>query len=206
MDKPKASDKKTRLVEARLREVLEILGIAESDSTRDTPARVARMLVDEVCGSAGPDALERLKSRMARFPNENRPHGSMVVVRKIAFSSWCAHHLLPFSGTVNIGYVPGEWLLGLSKFPRAVRHFSKMPQLQEYLVSDICDFIYGLTEACCVIVSATATHSCVACRGAESSCETVTCFERHRDTELAGERRKAFRDLGGFSFGQGAAP
>src|SRR6266536_2898146 len=37
------------------------------------------------------------------FPEE---HEELVVVKDIAFTALCAHHVLPFLGRVHIGYVP----------------------------------------------------------------------------------------------------
>ena len=197
MDRPRTNMGKVHLVETHFKEILRILGVAETESTEGTPLRVAKMLVNEVCRNADPRTLEHLKSRMKLFPNETQPHKNMVMVRKIAYTSWCGHHFLPFTGHMNIGYVPDGNVLGLSKFPRVVEHFSKKPQMQEYLVTDICDFIFDTAEADYVIVSASATHACVACRGVESKCETMTYFAR-QGTET--DYLKTFIDLCGFVF------
>ena len=199
MDRPKTNMGKIHLVETRFKEILKILGMAETENTKETPLRVAKMLVNEVCKNADPESLERLKSQMKLFPNETQPHKNMVMVRKIAYVSWCLHHFLPFGGYMNIGYVPDGKVLGLSKFPRVVEHFCKMPQMQEYLVMDICDFIFDIVGARYVMVSARAAHACVACRGIESNCEAVTYFDRHREAEA--NYWGTFHALGGFDFG-----
>ena len=199
MDRPKTNIGKIHLVETHFKEIFKILGVRETECTEDTPLRVAKMLVNEVCKNVDPNTLESLKSQMKLFPNETQPHKNMVMVRKIAFTGWCAHHMLPFSGYMNVGYVPDGQVLGLSKFPRVVEHFCKMPQMQEYIVMDVCDFIFDTAKADYVMVSAVATHACVACRGVESPCEAVTYFERYRCSDAY--YRGTFCDLGGFTFG-----
>lgn len=92
-----------------------------------------------------------------------------VVVKGIRFSSLCEHHLLPFSGTAVVAYVPRGRVLGLSKLPRVVEAFARRPQMQERLTRQIAEMIRSATAtdtwrgaAACVIK---AHHSCMGCRG-----------------------------------------
>ena len=92
-------------------------------------------------------------------------------------NTMCEHHWLPFSGTVTVGYVPCDTIVGLSKIPRVVRYFSRKPQLQEQLTTEIGEFLEDLLEPRAIFVEVTATHQCVKCRGAESDCSTKTYYK-----------------------------
>ena len=120
--------------------------------------------------------IEELKARMKTFPNEYS--SDMVIVRDIDFDSICEHHWLPFSGKVTVGYVPNDKVIGLSKIPRVVKYFSKKPQLQEQLTTEIGEFLFDLLEPHALFVEVEATHQCVKCRGAESNCSTRTYYKR----------------------------
>ena len=66
------------------------------------------------------------------FPNPN--HGEPILIKDIPFYSMCEHHMLPFSGIINIAYIPSDDLvIGLSKFSRIIDYFSRKLQIQENL-------------------------------------------------------------------------
>lgn len=102
----------------------------------------------------------------------------LIILKDIDFSSICEHHLLPFSGKINVAYVPNGKIIGLSKIPRVVKYFSKRPQVQERLVEDIGDYLYKIIQPQFILIEAEATHDCVMCRGAESFCSTNTMFTK----------------------------
>ena len=84
--------------------------------------------------TSGPDF------ELTTFPNEEG-YDELVLVRDIVLQSVCEHHMLPFVGVAHIGYLPGERILGLSKFARMVELHARRPQTQERLTQRIADHL-----------------------------------------------------------------
>jgi GTP cyclohydrolase I len=99
----------------------------------------------------------------------------MVVVKGVEFYSMCEHHMLPFFGQVHIGYIPGEKILGLSKFARIVDMFARRLQVQERLAVQIAEAIQEVLEPRGVGVVVEGVHLCMMMRGVEKQhSRTVT--------------------------------
>jgi GTP cyclohydrolase I len=64
---------------------------------------------------------EILNTRFYDISNFN----DIVLLRSINFSSSCEHHMLPFTGFVDIAYLPDGFVVGISKLARLVDAFSK---------------------------------------------------------------------------------
>lgn len=106
------------------------------------------------------------------FPAEGT---GLVSVRDVEFYSLCEHHLLPFWGKASVAYYPKQKILGLSKIPRIIDHFSKRVQVQERITEQVADTIIKIIEARAVAVRVTACHLCMMMRGVQKqSSETVT--------------------------------
>lgn len=102
----------------------------------------------------------------------DEPCDEMVVLSGIAFTSLCEHHLLPFTGTVDIGYIPGK-VVGLSKLARLVDCFARRLQIQERLTSQIAEKLEECLLAKGVAVIVRAQHACMACRGVRKAGATM---------------------------------
>lgn len=147
--------------EAAVRELLFAVGEdPDREGLRDTPARVARAYKESFAGlHEDPTAvLERTFSE---------DHQELVLVRDIPIYSTCEHHLVPFFGSVHIGYIPGRNgdVTGLSKLARLADLYAKRPQVQERLTSQIADALMNKLQAQSVIVVIECEHLCMAMRG-----------------------------------------
>lgn len=179
-------EEKLEHIEKHVESIMFTLGIQPSDSTEGTPKRIAKMYLNELFSSLKPNAIDELNAKMKLFDNEGAME-DLIVIKDIPFYSTCEHHFMPFFGKVAIGYVPGDKILGLSKFPRIVKHFSKLPQLQERLTSDIAKYILDITGCKLVMVKIyDTTHTCCTARGVESegSTNTFTMYKNDDPVKL----------------------
>jgi len=148
-------------VEAAIRELL--IGIGENpdrDGLAQTPARVAKSYA-EIFGGIHQTAQDVLTTTFSLG------HDELVVVRDIPIYSTCEHHLLPFHGVGHVGYIPGEdgKITGLSKIARLVDMYSRRPQVQERLTTQIADAMTDILGARGVIVVIECEHLCMSMRG-----------------------------------------
>jgi GTP cyclohydrolase IA len=91
----------------------------------------------------------------------------MVIVRDIDFFSLCEHHMLPFFGKCHVAYMPRDRVIGLSKIPRIVEHFSRRLQVQERLTGQITAALRDALNPLGVACVMEAQHLCMMMRGVE---------------------------------------
>ncbi len=158
-----------RLAE-RVRGVLVELGLDLDDPNLSaTDERVARMYLEMFRGLD-----QGTRPRVTTFPNDEN-YRTMVMEKDIPFYSMCSHHLVPFYGHAHIAYVPGDSILGLSKFARILEFYAKRPQLQERLTEQVVSFLEEELRPRGAMVVIEARHLCVEMRGVEKSgARTVT--------------------------------
>ena len=164
---------KNKIIES-VRNILEAIGEnPDREGLVNTPLRVANM-------------YEELFSGMKKKPEEelkiffNEPHEEMIIVKDIAFSSMCEHHMMPFIGKAHVIYIPrNNKITGLSKLVRLVEIYSKRLQLQERMTTQIADSLMKTLDPIGVMVVISAEHMCMTIRGVKSSgAKTVTSAVR----------------------------
>lgn len=142
-----------------VRRLLQFIGEdPEREGLLDTPKRVVKAYAEMTAGySEDPAAI--LSTTFDDRCDE------MVMLRGIDFVSLCEHHLLPFTGTAVVGYVPGDRVVGLSKLARLVECYARRLQVQERLTNQIAYALLDHLDARGVGVVIRAHHSCMGNRG-----------------------------------------
>jgi GTP cyclohydrolase IA len=165
------------------------------EGLRDTPRRVLSALSEMTSGySQDPRQI------LGRVFDEECDQ--MVVLRGVSFVSLCEHHMLPFTGTVDLGYVPGceqeivvggapvvgmvrglqsksvrYRTVGLSKLARLVECYARRLQMQERMTRQVGEALKEHLKPEGVGVVVRASHSCMACRGVrKDGAEMVTSY------------------------------
>lgn len=158
--------------------VVRLLEHVGEDPTRpglaDTPDRVLRALAEMTSGYQ----LDPAEILARQFPDD---YDEMVIVRGVTFTSLCEHHMLAFTGTATVGYIPapGLGVVGLSKLARLVDCFARRLQVQERLTMQVADAIEEHLHPVGVGVVIRAEHSCMGCRGVRKpGAEMVTSAMR----------------------------
>ncbi len=170
------------------KKILELIGEdVEREGLIKTPRRAAKALVDITRGYKQ-NPGEFVKSALFEYAGSK-----VVVVKDIEFYSLCEHHILPFFGTVSIGYIPDGSMVGLSKLARVVDSFAHRLQVQERFTAEICDSLYENLSSKGVIVAVSAGHLCMKMRGVEKQGANTLTLEYRGDFENPQLREEFFR-------------
>ena len=159
------------------------------EGTKGTPNRVANAY-EELLSGYDSDIDKIINN--ALFEVE---YDQIVIVKNIKFYSLCEHHILPFFGKIDIGYLPSDKIIGLSKIPRLVEVFSKRLQVQERLTEQIGKAIFENTNALGAGIVVNAQHMCSSMRGVnkpDTEMVTSSLFGTFKSDDAT---RKEFFDL-----------
>lgn len=143
-------------------------------NSHGTGRRLAKMYIHELMGGRFYPAPD-----VTAFPNDgsnnSTPYKGMLVVRS-EIKSMCSHHHQIVDGVCYIGIIPGNKVIGLSKYTRIAQHAARRGTLQEELCNEIADEIKKATGSHDVAVHITATHGCCENRGimAKNSATSTT--------------------------------
>lgn len=155
----------------------------------ETPQRVIKAMREMLSGYS--EDPKKILSRC--FYTDSR---NLVIVKDIPFNSVCEHHVLTFSGTATVGYLPDQFVVGLSKIPRAVEALSKRLQVQERLTEQIADALMNSeTAPRAVAVVLRASHSCACVRGVKAVGSSMITSSLRGEFRTCAELRQEFFSL-----------
>lgn len=132
----------------------------DREGLQGTPKRFIRAW-DHWCSGYGVDPQSVFKS----FVDGSDNYDEMIVIKGIPFYSQCEHHMIPFFGSITVGYIPKGKIIGLSKIPRIIEVYARRLQVQERLTTEIADCLMYLLEPLGVAVNIQARHLCCESRG-----------------------------------------
>lgn len=140
------------------------------------PGRITNAYTELMAGYKIENA-QQLISVTEELPNQN--YQGLVSGLEIPFLSFCEHHFVPFFGTVDLVYEPGEYIIGIGKLSRLVDYRTQKFNIQERIAEELCsDLIeFGLAKGAFARVKA--QHLCVCYRGPKkyNSLNTV-CYSK----------------------------
>lgn len=143
--------------------IMRHLGLDLSDeSLKDTPRRVAKMYCEEIF-----QGLDYSKFPRCTLFGNGIKADELLIEKNIDVLSVCEHHFVPFIGKAQVGYIPKEGLVGLSKLNRVVDFFSRRPQVQERLTLQIYHALQFILKTDDVAVTIEASHMCIRLRGVQ---------------------------------------
>lgn len=130
------------------------------------------------------------KKKVDRYFRATEPtcDKNLISILDMKVACLCPHHLLPVEMIVNVGYVPFNKILGLSKFARIAKEYCKPPKTQEEYTAGLVKLISEklITSWCMVMVKG--VHSCMRHRGVEST-DSVTWTNA-----IAGNKELSLKD------------
>lgn len=171
-------------IAAAIATILTAAGVDPADPVlKATPQRVAAAYAELFAGVAQ-DECEPLRRGDAVPPGTQ-----FVALNGLEFRSVCAHHLLPFSGSVSVVYAPVERIVGIGSIIRSLEIVSTRPQLQEKLGQELAEALVRGAAASGALVIIQARHSCIADRGPREATSSMRTLAVAGD--LHDERRRS---------------
>jgi GTP cyclohydrolase I len=147
---------------------------AEAD-LRETPQRVAEMFALDLCAGYQVDATALLAkdamplSQPHAGGGEKKQRGAgsdVVVLRDLAVTTTCPHHLMPATGVATVAFAPREKLVGIGTVGRALDALSRRLTLQEEIGQKMAQAVYDALAPAWAGCRLVMTHTCLTARGA----------------------------------------
>lgn len=145
-----------------------VIDVENDPNTEQTAHRIAKMFMREVFVGRYEPCPEA-----TNFPNE-RGFEDMITVGPFSVRSTCSHHFAPILGRCWVGIVPGERVIGISKYARLAEWILNRPQIQEEAAVQLADLLEEKTRPAGLAVMIDAAHSCMSWRGVKEKESTMT--------------------------------
>lgn len=145
-----------------------VIDTENDHNTIETAKRVTKMYIQEVFKGRYEKA-----PKITDFPNAKNLD-QIYTIGPITVRSACSHHLVPIIGQAWIGVIPGERVIGISKFNRLTEWIMARPQIQEESTVQLADEIEKRINPKALAVVVKAQHMCMSWRGVRDTGSSMT--------------------------------
>jgi GTP cyclohydrolase I len=145
-----------------IEDFLRALGHLPEGDLEGTGERVADAWADDLLEGESIDAGAVLREGAI---DAGSVGGGLVVVRDLAITTMCPHHLLPAHGSGLIAYLPGDRLAGIGTLAHVLDALSRRLTLQERIGAELVALLTRELGARGALCRLSLTHSCLIARG-----------------------------------------
>jgi GTP cyclohydrolase I len=176
-------------MEQAIAQFLDAMGLDLRDpNLKATPRRVAEAWLEEFIDGYQRDPKRELKER---FPAGKSGRRQLVVVTRLRFHSMCPHHLLPYTGSAHVAYLPGREVVGFGRLSAILETFSHRLTLQEEIARNVARALAVELKSPATACILEAEQTCLRLRGGHQR-DAVTHAEAYegllkRDASLRKE-------------------
>lgn len=136
-----------------------IIDTKNDHNTQETAKRVAKMYLREVfSGRYLP------QPSITDFPNA-KELDEIYTLGPIDLRSACSHHFVEIEGSVWIGILPSDRVIGISKFSRLLNWIANRPHIQEEMSIMLADELEKIIKPKGLAIVIKAKHHCMTWRG-----------------------------------------
>jgi len=145
-----------------IHDFLRALGHEPTGELAGTGERVADAWADDLLEGQSIDAAAVLREGSL----DVIPSGTgLVIVRDLAVTTVCPHHLLPAFGLATVAYLPRARVAGIGTLARVVDVVARRLILQEQIGTTVVDLMCSELSAEAALCRLTLTHTCLVSRG-----------------------------------------
>ncbi|MFT3773392.1 MAG: GTP cyclohydrolase I [Minicystis sp.] len=145
-----------------IEDFLRALGHEPTGDLEGTGERVADAWADDLLEGEAIDAAAILREGSISIDSDG---AGLVVVRDLAVTTMCPHHLLPAHGTGLVAYLPGDRVAGIGTIAHVLDAVSHRLTLQERIGADVVALLVRELGARGALCKLALTHSCLIARG-----------------------------------------
>lgn len=133
-----------------------------SPDLSNTAESVARAFCDDLCRGYDVDPVRLLEADAI----DAGPSGTEVVIlRDLAVTTTCPHHLMPATGVATVAFAPRARIVGIGAVGRALDGYARRLTLQETIGVELARALQSALAPRWSACKLSMTHTCLTARG-----------------------------------------